>query len=800
MKRGLALILALMMVMTSLYALAEVFNLKSGSKGSAVADLQVKLDHLGYEVGKLDGDFGRKTSNALGTFQKAHGLPQSGLVDEATRMALVNDYEIATQPRLGGFASLAPELEIDKDVHSYAVFVEDASWEEANVRSIEMGGHLVSIDSMEEYAAIQSEIMVQGQMDAAFWIGARRDRHSGHSGESFFWVGEDGVPYVNPIDFDGAFGGYRPWALGMPSYWSSQNEAKLYVRMVYSADEGRWVWEDTVGRAEDGRPMGYVVEFDDAQTAAAAIASHNAGMYETAAIGGAMGYRLEILGLEANSVLSRITAESICQIQYNFWTPDHTQLLFSVWDYVEGGLNNRLTRVAVPKENYNVLAKNFIIEGILYHHAFAPQADASRTNTLELRADYNYLPETDAACTPWIVCERYKTGNEAQEPIRPSRRNSSSTSDSGNGDIPASIPGNNNAGSGTIEAPGQNIISEPVNPNNSIALEPELTTLSGQLMNESTGLPISNQVVTLESQGVTYSVTTDENGCFRFENVPRVKGELSYIEHGITSRLTIDAAQKNQNILMPAKNVVYTEFYGYEVIDEAALLAAYGEFLSKCQTGEYGPADAYYWFKGQSTHIIVDENIAGFDPENPSQPSFEFPKGTIFNIERDLSMVPVVGEITELNLNDVDLALLLLLANNHQLVFYTPEKAVYKVRVGCYVAPNQPMEGKGYYDEVMLAKGVMSISSVIRERMSYVGASMEDLNKPETKKEHRHKKDEDDEDEEDDEEYYWEDYGHDYEEGYRDDYEEDYGDYYEDDYYDDGDDYSGDDDESDDGE
>ena len=51
MKRSLALIMALMMVMTSLYALAEVFNLKSGSKGSAVADLQVKLDHLGYEVG-----------------------------------------------------------------------------------------------------------------------------------------------------------------------------------------------------------------------------------------------------------------------------------------------------------------------------------------------------------------------------------------------------------------------------------------------------------------------------------------------------------------------------------------------------------------------------------------------------------------------------------------------------------------------------------------------------------------------------------------------------------------------------
>lgn len=770
MKRGIALFLALIMAATSLYALAEAFNLKSGSKGSATADLQVKLNSLGYEVGKLDGDFGGKTRGALTAFQQANGLEQSGQVDEVTRIALMNDYEMATSPRSGGFASLAPELEIDRDIHSYAVFVEDASWEEANVRAVEMGGHLVSIDSMEEYATILSEIMGQNQMDAGFWIGARRDRHSGHNGESFFWVGEDGVPYVDPIDFDNAYGGYHPWALGMPTYWSSQGEAKLYVRMVYSADEGRWVWEDTVGQVENGRPMGYVVEFNDAETAAAAIASHATGAYDAETVGRAVGYSLDILGLEANSVLSRITSESTCQIQYNFWTPDHTQLLFSVWDYVESGLNNRLTRVAVPKENYNSLAKNFIIEGILYHHAFAPQADANRAKTLELRADYSYLPEVDVACTPWMVCEHYKTGNEVQEPVRPSKRKRGSSSGSGSDDAASGIPMNNNPGGGTPTEPGQTINSDPVSPNSGIAPEQELTTLSGQLINESTGLPIANQAVFLESQGVTYTVTTDENGYFRFDNVPKVKGELSYVEHGITSRMTVDTVEKSQDILMPARNVVYTEFYGYEVIDEAAMLAAYEEFLRKCQTGVYGPADAYYWFKGQSTYIIVDENIAGFDPENPSQPSFEFPKGTIFNIDRDLSMALVGGEITELNLNDVDRALLMLLANNHQLIFYTPERAVYRVRVGCYMALNQPMERKGYYDEVMPAKGVVSIAPMIRERTAYVGATMEDLNKPAPKKKHHHKKErtkEKDEHEEDEE-----DYGDDYEEDYGDDYEE----------------------------
>lgn len=62
--------------------------LKQGSKGNAVADLQQLLQRKGFYTGKIDGDFGSGTLNAVLKFQKANGLIADGIVGSASWKAL----------------------------------------------------------------------------------------------------------------------------------------------------------------------------------------------------------------------------------------------------------------------------------------------------------------------------------------------------------------------------------------------------------------------------------------------------------------------------------------------------------------------------------------------------------------------------------------------------------------------------------------------------------------------------------------------------------------------------------------
>lgn len=54
-----------------------------------IVAIQMRLVELGFhEVGNLDGDWGRKTTGAIASFQKQYGLPVTGDYDPATREAL----------------------------------------------------------------------------------------------------------------------------------------------------------------------------------------------------------------------------------------------------------------------------------------------------------------------------------------------------------------------------------------------------------------------------------------------------------------------------------------------------------------------------------------------------------------------------------------------------------------------------------------------------------------------------------------------------------------------------------------
>lgn len=61
---------------------------QSGDNNEYVTTVQTRLEELGYSVGGVDGDYGRKTTEAVQAFQAAYGLTISGSVDGDTWAAM----------------------------------------------------------------------------------------------------------------------------------------------------------------------------------------------------------------------------------------------------------------------------------------------------------------------------------------------------------------------------------------------------------------------------------------------------------------------------------------------------------------------------------------------------------------------------------------------------------------------------------------------------------------------------------------------------------------------------------------
>ncbi len=57
-------------------------------RDGTVRNAQMALNEKGYDVGKVDGQFGPSTQNAVRRFQSEKGLAQSGRLDSATLTAL----------------------------------------------------------------------------------------------------------------------------------------------------------------------------------------------------------------------------------------------------------------------------------------------------------------------------------------------------------------------------------------------------------------------------------------------------------------------------------------------------------------------------------------------------------------------------------------------------------------------------------------------------------------------------------------------------------------------------------------
>ena len=65
-------------------------TLREGSSGAAVKALQQRLASLKYDPGTIDGQFGANTEDAVWAFQEINGVKVTGVIDAATKRALVN--------------------------------------------------------------------------------------------------------------------------------------------------------------------------------------------------------------------------------------------------------------------------------------------------------------------------------------------------------------------------------------------------------------------------------------------------------------------------------------------------------------------------------------------------------------------------------------------------------------------------------------------------------------------------------------------------------------------------------------
>lgn len=86
-----------------------VATLKKGSTGTAVKELQVKLNALGYSCGTADGTYGTKTVSAVKKFQEDHALTVDGVAGMATQAAIDEAMKGSAADTPAGSPGTAPD-------------------------------------------------------------------------------------------------------------------------------------------------------------------------------------------------------------------------------------------------------------------------------------------------------------------------------------------------------------------------------------------------------------------------------------------------------------------------------------------------------------------------------------------------------------------------------------------------------------------------------------------------------------------------------------------------------------------
>ena len=147
--------------------------------------------------------------------------------------------------------AVAEEIRVPR----YTFHANSCSWLEANEHAAARGGHLASIDSVEEFEHLVAEIERLGMGDKYFFIGGTRAENS----TDYYWVGSDGTQPVNGEA--SALAGL--WLPGEPSYGYGE-DVECFMEIHADPDYG-WGLNDVKNQILSYSPksVAYIVEYDN---------------------------------------------------------------------------------------------------------------------------------------------------------------------------------------------------------------------------------------------------------------------------------------------------------------------------------------------------------------------------------------------------------------------------------------------------------------------------------------------------------------------------------------------------------
>ncbi len=161
---------------------------------------------------------------------------------------------------LKGDAEVKSEFDNQK-INIYELVTGDVTWEEAYRTCMEKGGHLVHINTEEEYSYICDQIVNEGKDKFIFWIGMARVDGQYNYG----WVNDNGSIYQPDPELD------KYWLAGEPSGKGENANGEIVeencVDIFYHNSSGRFVFNDVPNDIKAAVPaysgkIGYICEYE----------------------------------------------------------------------------------------------------------------------------------------------------------------------------------------------------------------------------------------------------------------------------------------------------------------------------------------------------------------------------------------------------------------------------------------------------------------------------------------------------------------------------------------------------------